>query len=526
VTRGRDINVSIPERFNMTSYFLEENISRGRGGKVALYYKDDKYTFNDVCALTNKVGNVLKELGVEPESRVLLILRDSPEWVASWFASVKIGAIATWAYTYLQPGGYEDFVNLVRPKVIVVDDTTLDRVREGVNCTRYLPILLVASDSPQPLERKEYNFHDMIKSASDYLEAESTLKDDIALWNFSGGTTGKPKAVPHMQHDAVFGYESLQDIVHYTEDDVVLNIPKLFFHYARLNGLDVPLRAGASVVLFPERTTADLIFKLVDKHKVTVLLNVPTMMRTMLQTPESQRRDLSSIRFCYSSGEALSLQLYQQWMETFGIPIVELVGSAEAYLAYLGNRPGEKVPGSTGRVVPLVEAKLVDDSGSEVSKGETGVLWVRTGAAGLCYHREHEKSKRIFLGNDWLNTNDLFREDGEGNFWYVGRADDLVKISGVFVSLLEIETCLQTHPAVKECVVLGLPDADGLVKSKAFVSLNEEIKPSEKMADELKAFCKEKLAAHKSPKYVEFLSELPKTGYGKIDKRQLRERGL
>jgi benzoate-CoA ligase family protein len=526
VVRGRDISISIPERFNMTSYFLEENISQGRGEKVAIYCRDEKYTFNDMCALTNRVGNILKELDVKPKSRVLLILRDSPEWVASWFATVKIGAVASWAYTYLQPSGYEDFVNLVQPSSIVVDDTTLDKVREGAKRTKYLPTFLVAGEPPRTLGKGEYNFHDMIKSASDYLETEHTLKDDIALWNFSGGTTGKPKAVPHMQQDAIFGYESLQDIVHYTEDDVVLNVPKLFFHYARVDGLDAPLRTGASVVLFPERTTADLIFKLVDKHKVTVLVNVPTMIRAMLQTPESQRRDLSSLRFCYSSGEALSPQLYQQWMETFGIPIVELVGSAESYLAYLGNRPCEKVPGSAGRVTPLVEAKIVDDRGNELPKGKAGVLWVRTAAAGLCYHGDDEKSKRVFLDNGWINTNDLFREDEEGNFWYVGRADDMVKISGVYVSLLEVETCLQTHTAVRECVVLGLTDADGLVKSKAFVTLNQGIEPSEEIANELKAFCKEKLAAYKSPKYVEFMSELPKTGYGKIDKRQLRERGL
>jgi benzoate-CoA ligase family protein len=526
MARGRDVSVSIPERFNMTSYILEENISKGRGNKVAIYYRDEKYTFNDVCTLTNRVGNMLKGLDVKPGSQVLLVLRDSPEWAASWFATVKIGAVASWAYTYLQPGGYEDFVNLVQPKVIVVDETTLDRVREGANRTRYSPALLVAGEPPLELEKREYNFNDMIKSASDNLEAEPTLRDDIALWNFSGGTTGKPKAVPHKQSDVVYGYESLQKVVHYTEDDVVLNVPKLFFHYARVDGLDAPLRSGASVVLFPERTTAELIFKLVEKHKATVLVNVPTMMRAMLQTPESERRDLSSLRFCYSSGEALSLQLHQQWMDTFGIPIVELVGSAESYLAYLGNRPGEKVPGSTGKVTPLVEAKIVDDRGNEVPRGERGVLWVHTEAAGLCYQGEAEKSKRVFMGNDWINTNDLFREDEEGNFWYVGRADDMVKISGVYVSLPEIETCLQTHPAVKECVILGLTDADGLVKSKAFVALNQGIEPSGETANELKAYCKEKLASYKSPKVIEFMDELPKTGYGKIDKRQLREKGL
>jgi benzoate-CoA ligase family protein len=526
MSRRHDITFSIPEQFNMTSYFLEDNIAQERGKKIAIYYKDEKYTFNDVCTLTNKIGNVLKEMWVKPEERVLLVLQDSPEWVASYFAILKIGGVATWAYTYLQPGGYEDFVNLVRPRAIVVDETTLDRVREGARRTRYSPALLVAGEPPLTLEAGEYNLPQMIKSVSDYLDMEPTSKDDIALWNFSGGTTGKPKAVPHMHHDAVSCCESLQDIVHYTEDDVVLSIPKLFFHYARVDSLEAAFRVGAPIVLFPERTTAGLIFKLVEKYKATVLVNVPTMMRAMIQTPDTERGDLSSLRFCYSSGETLSPQLYKQWIETFGVPIVELVGSAEAYMAYLCNRPGEKVPGSAGKVAPLVEAKVVDNKGNEVPRGEIGVLWVQTDAAGQCYVRQHEKTKHTFLGNDWINTDDLFREDERGYFWYYGRADDMVKVSGVWVSPLEIETCLQTHPAVKECVVLGLADSDGLTKSKAFVALKAGFKPSEKMADELKAYCKEKLASYKSPKVIEFIGELPKTGYDKIDKRQLRERGL
>jgi benzoate-CoA ligase family protein len=524
--QNEDMGLSIPEQFNMASYLLEENIVKGRGKKTAIYFKDEQYTFNDLCSLTNRIGNVLKELGVEIEGRVLLILQDSPEWVAGFFAVLKIGGIATWAYTYLQPGGYEDFVNLVRPKVIIVDDSTLDKVREGIKRTRYSPILLVAGHPTSISGPSEHSFHKMVKSATDYLETEPTSKDDIAFWNFSGGTTGKPKAVPHMHRDVVFGTEATQQMVHFTEKDIVFNVPKLFFTYARINGMETPLRAGASVMLSPEKTTAEIIFRLVEKYKPTVLVNVPTMMRSMIQVPVSQRSDLKSIRFCLSAGEALSPQLYHQWMETFGIDIVEFIGSAETYAPYLGNKPGEKVLGSTGKVVPLVKAKILNSEGGEVPRGTVGVLYVQTDAAGQCYVRQHDKSKETFVGNDWVNTSDFFREDEEGNFWYSGRSDEMVKISGVWVSVLEIERCLETHPAVKECVVLGMEDSDGLVKSKAFVALKEGFNVSNTMADELKQFCKEKLASFKSPKFIEFLDELPKTGPGKIDKRQLRERGL
>jgi len=213
-------------------------------------------------------------------------------------------------------------------------------------------------------------------------------------------------------------------------------------------------------------------------------------------------------------------------MRTFGIEVIDGIGSAETYLGYVYNRRGEVVPGSAGRVSALVEVKIVDAEGREVPKGEIGVLMARSDATGLHYHLLHEKSKQTFVGNDWVYTGDLFREDEEGNFWFAGRADDMIKVSGVWVSPLEIETRLQEHPAIRECVVLGLEDQYGLVQSKAFVALQEGFKASEQLSDELKAFCKQKLAPYKYPRVIEFLPELPKTGPGKIDKRQLRARGL
>jgi len=526
MSRGPHIDVSIPEQLNLATYFLEENLVKGRGNRVAIYYRDKEYTFNDLSALTNRIGNVLKELGVGLEDRVLLVLQDSPEWVASWYAIMKIGAIGTHAYTYLHPDDYEYFLNYVRPSVVIADQTTLDSIRQGARGSKFPKATLVISEDPPELYKGEYSLNKMLSSADAHLEAEPVSKNDIALWNFSGGTTGKSKAVPHMHHDGVIGFESFQYIVKYTEDDLVLRIPKLFFHYARDLGMNFALRAGAAVVLFPERTTAKTIFEIVDKYRPTVLINVPTMMRAMLQIPEAERSDFSCVRLNISSGEPLSPQLYKEFTETFGVEVLNCIGSAETYLGYLMDRPGEVVPGSSGKLTPLVEVKVVDKERKEVPKGEAGVLWVRSDASGWCYHLDHEKSKKTFLGDDWVNTNDLFKEDKNGYFWYSGRADDLIKVSGVYVAPLEIEKCLHEHPAVRECAVLGLEDADGLVKTKAFITLKEKFKASEKMAEELKKFCKQKLASYKSPKVIEFMNELPKTGQGKIDKRKLRDRGL
>ncbi len=524
--KGPQIEFSIPETLNLTSYFLDENILRGRGNKTALYYRNQTYTFNDLCALTNRVGNGLKTLGVEPENRVLLILQDSPEWLANWFGTIKIGAVGTHAYTYLQPGDYTNFLDLVRPKVVVVDQSTLARVREGAKGSRFPKAFLVSSDRPLRLEKNEYHLQSLIEAAGQDLEPEPTNREDIAFWNFSGGTTGKPKAVPHTHRDGLVSFESFQSIFQYTENEIVVRVPKLFFHYSRDLGMQFPLRAGAALVLFQERTTAQLVFEIVDRYKPTVLINVPTMMREMLQTPEEKRKSLGCLRLCMSSGEILSAELYTEWVRTFGVEVTNRFGSAESAMGYLCNRPGRAIPGSSGNVTPLAEVKLADPDGLEVSKGETGVMMIRCPAGGLYYVRDPERSQSTFVGNGWINTGDLFVLDEKDYFWYRGRADEMVKVSGVWVSPLEIERCLEKHPAVLECVVLGLEDRDRLVKTKAFVALRPGNDPSEKVSDALKDFCKEQLTSYKYPRMIEFLKELPKTGQGKIDKRQLRERGL
>lgn len=519
--RGTDINFAIPDKINLADYYLYDNITQGRGKKIAIYYKHETYTFDDLAMLTNKIGNVLRELNVLMEDRVLLILQDSPEWIASWMATMKIGGVATHAYTYLQPSEYEYFLNYVRPKVVVADISTIDKIREAAIHSNFPKAIMIAGEKPPRLQKGEYSLEEMVRSAKSNLDVEATSKNDTALWNFSGGTTGKPKGVPHMHHDGVIGFESFQYITKYTPDDIVLRVPKLFFHYSRDLGMNWALRAGAAVALFPQRTTADLLFEMIEQYKPTVLLNVPTMMRSMLQSPKAKNADLSSLRLCLASGEPLSAQLYEEFTQTFGVEVLNVIGSAETLLGYFMDRPGEVIAGSSGKVTPLVEIKLVDAQGNEVPEGESGILWVRSDASGWMYHMEHEKTKQTFMGNDWINTNDLFKEDENGYWWYLGRADDLIKVSGVYVAPLEIEKCLEKHKAVKEVAVIGVEDADGLTKTKAFITLKEGFQASEELAQNLKDFVRQNLAPFKVPRLIEFMPELPKTGYGKIDRQPL-----
>lgn len=519
--RGPDIDITIPETLNLATYYLDDNVTQGRGENIAVYYQDEKYSFNDICALTNRMGNVLKELGVGFEDRVLLILQDSPEWLAGWFAAMKVGGVATHVYTYLLPSDYEYFLNYVRPKVVIVDATTLELVREGARNSAFPQTILVARAEIPRLEKRELALQPLLDKASPVLAAAPTSKNDLAFWNFSGGTTGKSKGVPHMHHDGVIGFESYQYTVQFRPGDIVFRVPKLFFHYSRDLGMNWALRAGAAVALYPDRSTVESVFRCISQYRPTVVLNVPTMMRSMLQHPLANDVDMSCVRLCLSSGELLSAQLYKEFREKFHVEVLNSVGSAETCLGYFMDSPGQVVPGSSGKIQPVVEVKLVDNEGKEVSPGETGILYVRSDASGAFYHMEHEKTKSTFVGHDWVNTNDLFREDENGYFWYMGRADDLIKVSGVYVSPLEIQKCLEEHPAVQECVVFGVEDTDGLTKTKAFVVLKESFAQSDGTAEKLKEHCKQRMSSFKAPRFIQFMADLPKTGQGKINKRQL-----
>jgi len=508
----------------MTSYFLDENILQGRGKRVAVYCRNESFTYNDIFALTNRVGNAFKELGVEVEDRIYLTLGDSPELVASFYGAIKIGAVATLAYTYLSPDDYEYEVNYIRPKVIVADSSCIDRIREATKGTKYPKAILVLGESPSRLRKREHDFYSLVKGADEHLEAEPTSSDDIFFWDFSGGTTGHRKAIPHRHYDPVWAFEAYQQVIHYTKDDIVLSVPKMFFGYGQKGTMVFPFRVGAAAVLFPERTTVEKVFELIKQYKPTIVVQVPTMMRRMLETPKEKRGDLSCIRVCTSGGEALLAELYREWKENFGCEVLNQIGSAEAYYAYISGRPGDVVPGSVGKVVPGWEIRIVDDEGHELPDGEIGVLMAKGECPGFQYWHDSKKSRETFRG-EWLYTADLFKRDKEGNFYFCGRRDDLLKVSGVFVSPLEIEECLQTHPYVAECAVVGVKDRDGLDKTKAYVVLRGGVSGSELVAEELRKYAKEKLSPYKYPRLVEFMAELPKTGLGKVDRLQLKQRG-
>jgi benzoate-CoA ligase family protein len=308
-----------------------------------------------------------------------------------------------------------------------------------------------------------------------------------------------------------------------SENDLTVSVPKLFFGYATGTNLLFPFAVGGATALFSERSTPEKLFEVIERHRPTILTTVPTMINSMLNAEDASARDLSSIRFCYSAGEALPVELYHRWKETFGVEICDGIGSAEMFHIYITNRPGDVKPGSLGRVVDGYQAKIVDADDNEVPTGEMGTLKIKGDSAALCYWNAHEKSKATFAG-DWCTTGDQFHVDESGYYWYHGRTDDMLKVGGVFVAPAEIENCLLQHEAVLECAVVGHADGDGLVKPKAFIVARDGQQKSEDLANSIKDFVKTKIALYKYPRWIEFVDSLPKNDRGKVDRKLLKTR--
>ncbi|HEX5731548.1 MAG TPA: benzoate-CoA ligase family protein [Blastocatellia bacterium] len=539
--------ISFPEQFNMAEYFLDDRIKEGKGDRIAVYYQYRKYTYSDIQRMANRCGNVLLSLGIEMEDRVLISLPDCPEFIASWFAIAKIGAVITMVNggtgqetsrsssgtilnTILPTQDYEYYLDYTRAKVAIVDVSVMNRFAPAAARSRFLKHTIVVgtkvsgSLTGPATESTILSYEELTAEASVSLETAPTSRDDIAIWLFTSGSTGHPKAAVHFHHDLPYNTECYaKRVLGINENDITLSVPKLFFGYATGTNMMFPFAVGGATALFSERSTAETMFEMIQKFRPTILTSVPTMINAMLQVEGARERyDLSSLRFCLSAGEALPPELYHRWMDAYGVEILDGIGSAEMFHIYISNYPGDVVPGSLGRIVPGYEARIVDADGREVRAGEMGTLRIKGDSAALCYWKAHEKTKETFAG-DWCTTGDQFRVDEQGYYWYCGRTDEMLKVSGIFVSPTEIENCLLEHQSVRECAVIGASDEQGLVKPKAFIVVGENVNATTELEQELKEFVKGQLAPYKYPRWIEFRDELPKNDRGKIDRKSLKQ---
>ncbi len=517
--------IVIPDQFNAATAFLDRNLQEGRASKTAIFFEDKKYTYAQVAELANRAGNGMLDLGVEMEQRVALILLDSPQFAASFFGAIKIGAVPIPINTNLRPNDYVYMLNDSRARILIVHSAIWSQIQQilpELKFVRHIVIVGLEQDGGQETATL-HDFEKWINNSPAQLEAVETTKDDSAFWLYSSGSTGFPKGCVHLQHDMSYCTEYYaKQVLGISEHDVTFSAAKLFFAYGLGNNLYFPFGVGASAVHYAGRPLPEDMFNVVQHYRPTIFFGVPTLYAAMLALPEAEKRfDFSSVRVCISAGEALPADVQRRWHEKFNVEILDGIGSTEILHIFISNRAGQIRPGSSGRLVPGYEALITDESGHAVKQGDIGNLLIRGDSTAAYYWNKHEKTKDVINGH-WIHTGDKYYEDADGYFWYCGRADDMLKVGGQWVSPVEVEGALISHPAVLEVAVVGDLDADELIKPKAYIVLNQGYEPSESLADDLKSFVKNKLAPFKYPRWIEFVDELPKTATGKIQRFKLR----
>jgi benzoate-CoA ligase family protein len=498
--------LELPERYNVGADLLQRNL-KARAGKVAIHSATADVTYGDLCKLACGAARTLADLGVRREERVLIVGYDSPGWVASFLGAIWIGAVPVPVNPLLQRSeDYDHYLDDSLARVVIVDANTEEKLQLAVARAASAPRLLRA---------------DKIEPGPEVLVAP-TRKDDMAFWLYSSGSTGKPKAVVHLQHDIPYTCTTYgEQVLGITERDTTFSTTGLFHAYGFGNNLTFPYWVGASTVLHAGRNTPATVLDTIEKRRPTLFFSAPTLYNAILNFEGAKDRDLSSIRHCVAAAEALPAEVWRRWKEAFGLTILDGVGSTEMLHIYCSNRLDDLRPGSSGKPVPGYELKILDEEGDPVTPGEAGDLFVKGDSALALYWAQHEKTKRSILG-DWFFTGDRYRVDDDGFYWYEGRSDDMIKVSGLWVSPIEIESVLLEHPSVGESAVVGI-EIEGFTKIKAFVITKGDAAAGDALIAQLQEHCKSRLQRFQYPHVIEFVPELPKTVTGKIQRYKLRE---
>lgn len=505
--------------YNAAVELVDSNIAKGYADKVAIYFREQEITYGELLKQVNQAGNGLRSIGVEIENRVMMLLPDCPHFFYVFLGAIKIGAVAVPVNTLSRSSDYLYVLNDCRAKVLVIAEEFLPLVEPILSQAKYLKNIVVVGHATEG----RIAYESLIAGQPEELNPAETNYDDVAFWIYSSGTTGLPKGVVHRQHDMIFAADTYpKEILALTPEDIVYSTSKLFFAYGLGNSLYFPLRTGAATVLCPDRPNLQIIIDIIKKYKPTLFFNVPTSYAALLQADDNDLDAFRGLRLCVSSGEPLPEILYTRWKNRFDMEIIDGMGCSEVCNTIVSNRPGAVVLGSAGRILTGYEARVVDEDGQVVPYGEVGTLQVKGDSVAAGYWNQHEKTKESFAGH-WFTTGDRFYQDEAQNLFYVGRADDMIKAGGIYVSPIEVERTIMKHDSVLECGVVGKKDDNDLIKPKAFVVLKNGYQPSPELAKEIKDFVKEQIAHYKYPRWVQFVSDLPKTATGKIQRFKLRD---
>ena len=519
---AREINFKIAERYN-ASDILFHNLAASRGDRLAVTGPAGRRTFAELCTDAARWGNALLSLGLVRGDRVLLFLDDTPVYPAAFFGAVRAGLVPLLINLLTPPDLLQFYLADSGAKVAVAEATFRDRFNATAYAGTVLAALIVVNgEGGGAVPVRTITASSWLAAFSDRLDAADTHRNEMAFWMYSSGSTGRPKGIVHLQHDMPYTDLSYaRSVLKLRPDDICFSVPKIFFAYGFGNSITFPYAAGAASLLMPGQPKPASIFETIARDRPTVFFGLPTLYTAMTKAPEAGAADFSSIRLAVSAAEILSAEVFNAWKTLTGLEIVEGLGSTEVLHVYLSNTVEKKKPGAAGLRVPGYELSLKDQDGKDVADSGEGILWVRGDSNTPLYWNRPDKTAEGIRDGGWVYTGDRFARDADGFYFFRGRADELVKISGQWVYPTEVELCLADHPAVRECAVLALELPDRRMTLKAFVVLNDTACDAEAATKTLQDYVKQKLLPHKYPRIIQFMDDLAKTGTGKIDRQTL-----
>ena len=508
--------VTFADSFNTAVYMIDRHIGEGRGDRPAFVTDHETVTYAELAERVNRCGNALLDAGVRPGERMLMIVKDCPEFVYLFYGAVKAGIVPVPINTLLRAVDYQYMVEDSECAALVYSPEFEAEAALALAASSHRPACVTTTDGAGGLRER-------LDAASDTLAPHPSDAMADCFWLYSSGSTGRPKGTVHRQRDILVNVVLYAEpVLGITGDDLMFSAAKLFFAYGLGNAMNFPLACGACAVLSDERPTPEMTFRIIEKYRPTIYFGVPTLYAAQCRAMETEKPDLSSLRLSVSAGESLPAPIFNRWTEMVGHPPLDGIGSTEAIHIFISNRLEDAKAGTSGRVVPGYRARIVDDDGQDVTPGEVGRLWVQGKSMAAYYWHQPERTEQTMLGDDWLDTGDTYTQDEDGYYVYNGRSDDMIKVGGIWCSPIEIESRLLEHSKVLEAGVVGREDGDGLVKPEAHIILKDHGDAGDDLAAELLEHCRDGLARYKYPRWFHFVEDLPKTATGKIQRFRLR----